>query len=563
MALIDDARGRKGADRPLRDRRSFDPAPIAALAAFICGAPLLAVAVVALRPDSAEYMLHLLGTRLPGYVLTTALVGFYAAAGAALIGSLTAWLVARCDFPGRRLFDWMLILPLAVPAYVAAYAWLDLTQQAGPIASWLRDISPALAGAVPPVRGALGTGLVFALVLYPYVYLLAREAFSGQSADAYDAARTLGAGPVSAFRRAALPLARPAIAAGLSLVVMEALADYGAAAHLGAPTLSVGLVRAWAGAGSLVDAARLALLLVAISLVIFSIERAQRRRARIVSASGKRRPPPRMTLSGWRAYAALAACAAPILFGLVLPLARLGWRANHTGSPSGLLPAAQHSFTLAVGTALIAVCLGLGAAYAIRSGKFFGLAAARLAGLGYAAPGAVAAVGVIALLTTAQHLIDPAWRSLFGAAFPFLLTGGAGALILAYLSRFAAAAIGPSESALARVTPALDGAARTLGATPLQTAIRIHWPLISGGAAAAGLLVFVETLKELPATMILRPFNYDTLAVIAHNYASDERLGEAAAPSLLIVAAALPAMILVARRLSRESRADRTPGDER
>jgi iron(III) transport system permease protein len=522
----------------------IDPVWPASIAALICAAPLLAVAALGVFGPWSDYMAHIATTRLPAYLGHTALVTSVAALGAALIGAPLAFLVARCAFPGRSVFEWLLALPLAMPAYAAAYAWYDLTQAAGP-----------LGGTLPTVRGPVGAGLIFALTLYPYVYLLARESFAGQSADAYDAARTLGSKPFEAFRRAALPMARPAVAAGLALVVMESLADYGAVVHLGAPTLSVGLIRAWAGEGATADAARLALILVAIAFLLFSLERSQRRRARQSAASGRRRPPRKAVLSAPLAALAVAACTLPVLAGLIIPLARLGWRALNAPVARDLMSAAGNSLMLALLSGAVAAALGLAAAYALRSGRRRAIAAARLAGLGYAVPGSVAALGVLALLGAAQSGVDGVWTSLFGGPFPILLTGGVAALIFAYQSRFAAAAIGPAESALARVTPTLDAASRTLGATPAQTAWRVHRPLILSGALLAALLVFVEVLKELPATMILRPFNFDTLAVTAHNYASDERLGEAALPALLIVLIALPAMIVIARRITRSEAA--------
>ncbi len=524
-------------------RRGFDPVWPAAIAALICAAPLIAVAGLAVFGDWTDYLAHIAATRLPDYLLNTALVGVSAALVAGVGGVLAAWIVARYRFFGRGAFEWLLALPLAMPAYAAAYAWFDLTQAAGP---W---------SMLPTVRGPLGAGLIFGFTLYPYVYLLAREAFAGQSADAYDAARTLGAGPASAFARTALPMARPAIAAGLALVVMESLADFGAVVHLGAPTLSVGLVRAWAGEGSSPDAARLALALVAIAFVIFAIERAQRRRARQSAVSGRRLPPRRVTLSAPRAGLAIALCLVPLAAGLLIPMGRLAVLAIDAEIARGLAAAARHSITLAVITGAIAAGFGLAAAYALRTGRAAAGIAARLAGLGYAVPGAVAALGVLIIAGLAQSGLDAVWSALTGAPFPVLFTAGAATLVFAYLSRFAAAAIGPSESALSRITPALDGAARTLGASRLRILRRVHWPLVSSGALLAGLLVFVEVLKELPATMILRPFNFDTLAVTAHNYASDERLGEAALPALLIALICLPAMIWIARRITKAERA--------
>lgn len=533
-------------DRPAEpSRKRGGSAPVwgGVLVALICAAPLLAVAVVAATGPWTGYLAHISQTRLPAWLFNTALVGAIAVLVAGTGGSLAAWMVARYAFFGRRAFEWLLALPLAMPAYAAAYAWYDLTQSAGPLGAYL-----------PTVRGPVGAGLIFGFTLYPYVYLLAREAFANQSSEAYDAARTLGCGPFEAFSRAALPMARPAIAAGLALVVMESLADFGAVVHLGAPTLSVGIIRAWAGEGSVADAARLALALVSIAFLIFFLERLQRRRARQSAASGRKRPARRVVLSPGKGFLAAALLSLPLLAGLLIPLGRLGWLALHAPVARDLVSSLWHSIQLAGISGFVAAGLGLGAAYALRTGRLPAVIAARLAGLGYAVPGAVAAVGVLALFGWLQDGLDAGWRSIFSGPFPILLTGGILGLIFAYQSRFAAAAIGPAESALARITPTLDGAARTLGAKPLELALRVHWPLIRGGALLAGLLVFVEVLKELPATMILRPFNFDTLAVTAHNYASDERLGQAALPALLIALTALGPMIWIARQMTRAER---------
>jgi len=516
---------------------------IAVLAAFVCGLPILAVAAIALGGGSTDYLRHLAETRLPTYLFHSAYVGLVASLTAAVIGTGLAWLTARCEFPGRKFFTWALILPLAVPAYVAAYAWLDLSQAGAPL-------DRMTLGLFPTVRGSWGSGLMFALVLYPYVYLLARNAFVGQSADAYDAARTLGASPLRAFWRTSLPMARPAIAAGMALVVMEALADYGTVAHLGSPTLSIGLIRAWSGAGSLLDAARLSLILVAFALIVFGLERHGRKRMRVQATSGKQRPARRFELSAPQAMLACLAAFLALFLSMILPLGRLAWRALREPMASGLAEASLNSLTVAGTAAVIATLVGLTTAYALRRKSILGTAAARLAGVGYAVPGAVAAVGVIALLSGIQRWLDPTWESLTGNVFPILLTGTAGALVLAYLSRFVAAAISPCETALTRVTQALDGAARTLGASTRRRLLAVHLPLIAPGVASALILSFVEILKELPATMILRPFNFDTLAIMAHQFASDERLGEAAAPALLIPLIATLPMIFVARYLS-------------
>lgn len=528
----------------------FDPAAFAAIAALLAATPLIAIVVLAITGPLDDYLIHLAQTRLSGYIVNSLIISSIAAIGAGVGGVATAWLVSRTEFPGRKFFVWTLALPLAIPAYVAAYAWLDISQAAGPVKTMLRDANlDSIAAFLPSISGPVGAGWIFAITLYPYVYLLAREAFANQSSDTYDAARTLGQRPFQAFHRTALPMARPAIAAGMALVIMESLADYGAVAHLGAPTLTVGVVRAWAGAGSIADAARLALILAAFAFVIFSIERSQRHRARVSAHSGRRRPPRRETLKGWQSIGAIFICLAPLLVALIIPLLRLSWLALEASVARGMMEAFQHSLILAAVTGFLAALLGVGTAYALRTQSRLARVSARLASLGYAAPGAVAAVGVIVVLSLVQDGLDQA----SDGAFPILLTGTALALVFAYLSRFAAAAIGPCESALERVTPALDGAARTLGETQVGVLKRVHWPLVSGGAMTASLIVFVEVLKELPATMILRPFNFDTLAVIAHNYASDERLGQAALPSIALVLTALVPMVIIARRVSRET----------
>lgn len=506
------------------------PVFLAIAAAGVATLPLLAVVALAIGGSGAEgYLAHLASTRLPGYLANTALVLLVAAAGAAILGTGLGWLIARTRFPGRGLFEWVLALPLAMPAYIAAYGWLDLTLAAGPL------------GFLPTVRGWFGAGVIFAVTLYPYVYLLARDAFLRQPPHLEEAAMALGRSRRAAFLTVALPGARPAIAAGLALVAMESLADYGAVIHLGAPTLTVGVLRAWAGAGSLPDAARLAVMIVGIALLLTALERSGRSRAR---SAGQRSEPLRHRLGPVAATLAVLACLTPLAIALAAPLARLAWHALHSEPARNVWASAVNSVSLAAITALLAAGFGLASAYALRSGGRLSSIPVRTAMLGYAAPGAVAAVGVLAVLGAVQSGLDAA----AGGLFPVLLTGTLIAVVFAYLSRFAAAAIGPCETALGRIPPSLDEASRLAGAGSVRRFVQIHWPLASGGILAAALIVFVEVLKELPATMILRPFNFDTLAVVAHNYASDERLGQSALPALVLVALALPAMAIVARQ---------------
>lgn len=523
------------------------PALFGGLAALVAAGPILAVAWLALTAPWSDYLLHLATSRLAGYVGNTLIVTVTAMALAGMIGVTAGWMVARLEFAGRRFFEWALALPLAVPAYVAAYGWLDLTQASGPLQTPLREAGLVwLTDIMPVVRGPLGAAFVFAVVLYPYVYLIARQAFADQPPALQQAAQTLGASRWQVLRHVTLPLVRPAVMAGLALVAMESIADFGAVAHLGAPTLTVGVVRAWAGAGSVADAARLAVLLAFFAYLAFALERQNRSRARFGQAAGHAARTVRQALTHWQSGLAILICALPITFGLLMPLGRLLYLALTEPVARGVFAALGNSLGLAVITAAIAAALGLGAAYAIRSGSAFGRLSARLASLGYAAPGAVAAVGALVLFAGLQGVLDTVWAG----QFPILLSATAGALIFAYLSRFAAVAIAPSESALMRVGPTLDDAAKTLGASRGRIVRDVHWPLIFGGIGIAALMVFVEVMKELPATMILRPFNTDTLAVVAYNYAADERLGQAALPSLVIVLACIPAMILAARTLT-------------
>lgn len=519
-----------------RPRTGFaaDPAWIGALAALVCILPMLALFVLA-ASGGGDTLRHFAETRLFAYARNSAALALLVGAGVAVLGVPTAWLVSRYAFPGRSVFAWALALPLAAPGYVLAYAWSSLVNAGGP-----------LYGELPPLRGLFGAAFVFSIALYPYAYLLARQAFEGGASHALDAARTLGAGPFSVFWRAGLPLARPAIAAGMALAIMEALADYGAVDYLGAPTLTTGIVRAWMSLGDPAGAARLAVILLLVTLLALGVERKARGAGRIADPRGRMRAPERQALRPLAATLAILVCLAPVVIGLILPVARLAYLAWETEPVRPVLPALINTASLSLAAALIAAALGLAAATAAVSGGRLARITARAAQLGYAIPGAVAAVGVLALFGFAQRLLD----AQMGGLAPLVAGGGIVALIFAYQARFAAAAIGPCESALLRVTPSLEAAARSLGETRMGVLRRVTAPLALGGVVTAALIVFVEVMKELPATMILRPLDFETLAVVAHNYAADERLGQAARPALLLIALGLPVMALVSRLVS-------------
>jgi iron(III) transport system permease protein len=526
-------------------------------AAALIVLPILAVLATVLGPAS-ETWAHLARTSLALYVANTALLVAFVGVGVISIGVTSAWLVTAYRFPGQRVLEWALVLPLAMPAYVMAYAYTDWLQFAGPVQSALRAATGWQAREYwfPEIRSLGGAALVLSLALYPYVYLLARTAFIDVSRSALEAGRLAGYGAWGSFRRVALPLARPAIAAGAALVLMEALADFGTVSYFALEVFTTGIFKAWLSMGDSAAAGQLsACLLVFVALVLVA-ERLSRRRAAYASASRKRSPP--QALAGGRAALAFAACAAPVLLGFLLPAGLLLMLAS---SDPGARPAARlaglvgNSFLLALIASAAAVALATAMAYAARLSRAPLVAAAnRTAALGYAIPGAVLAIGILVPLGRLDNWIAGAIESAAGIKPGLLLTGTIVALVYACVVRFLAIALQSMEAGLAKVTPSMDDAARSLGASPARTLARVHAPLLASSVAAAGLLVFVDVLKELPATFALRPFNFDTLAVEAYNLAKDERLPEASIPSLVIVAVGLVPLLAVSGRYFQATR---------
>lgn len=463
-----------------------------------------------------------------------------------------AWLVTMHRFPGRAIFEWLLILPLAAPGYVLAYAYADLSGVAGPVQSLLREITglPARAYWFPDMASLPGAAYVLAAGLYPYVYLAARAAFMTQSVCALEAARTLGASPWRRFFRVALPGARPAIAAGLALALMEIAADYGATSFLGVQTLTVSLFSNWKAYGDATAAARLALVLMLIVFALQAIERVQRGRAGVEATSLRWRTLSREPLSRAAGLGAALFCTGMFLWGFGLPVTRLVWLAlEHRESVAPVGDALRNTVLLAAMGTAIAFLLAIIFALTQRAGSAFGETARLVAASGYAMPGAVLALGALIVTGSLTR-----WGWLGGLTAPVAIT----ALLWVYASRFTAAGASALDAALARAPDSMRHAARALGAGPLRRAMRIDLPIASAGAAAGALILFVEILKELPATLMLRPFDWDTLAVRAHAYASDERLAAAALPSLLITAAGLLPVILLSRKLS-QSRPGESP----
>ncbi|MCF3936543.1 iron ABC transporter permease [Acuticoccus sp. M5D2P5] len=518
--------------------------------------PLGALIVTAFHQSDAGAFGHYASTVLPRYVANTLALTITVGVAVTLMGVSSAWLVTMCRFPGRWLFSWALVLPLAVPGYVSAYAYTYLLQHPGPVQTALRDITGwgPRDYWFPDIRSLEGAAFVLAMVLYPYVYLLARTAFLQQSATAFEASRTLGRSPWRAFIGVAVPLARPAIVAGLVLAMMETLADYGTVFQFGVETFTTAIYRTWFSMGDRIAAVQLALILVSFILLLIAMEKIGRRGQRF-SDTRASRPMPALVLTGWRAGLATLACALPIAFGFLIPAVTLfgvGLSLDVPWFDPRTTRLVSNTVILASVGAVVTVAVAMVIAYARRISRGrITQALGHLAGFGYAVPGAVIAVGLLIPFGAFDQWINRVTVALFGVQVGLLLTGTIAALVFAYVVRFLAVSLNGVEAGLTRIPPSLDGAARTLGSGPTGTFLRIHAPLLRGGLLTAFLITFVDIMKELPATLILRPFNFDTLAIRASRLASDERLAEAAVPSLMIVLVGLLPVILLSRQIAR------------
>jgi iron(III) transport system permease protein len=531
---------------------------LTAAIALLVVLPILSVGANVFTAGTGGTWAHLVATLLPEYIATTLLLCLGTGVGAALLGVGAAWIVTHFDFALRRSFEWALVLPLAMPAYVMAYTYTDLLQFSGPVQGWLRGTMGWHRGdyVFPEVRSTAGAMLMFASVLYPYVYLLARTAFLERGSRLMEAGRSLGLSTWAGFLRVSLPMARPAIAAGVALVLMETLADYGTVSYFGVQTFTTGIYRAWFSLGDRAAAAQLAMCLLGFVLLLLALERASRGSARFHAPGTRRQPPRGARLAGWQALAAIGACSIPLLLGFVLPVSVLLHMAITEGDAQfgpRFLALARNSVLVSTLTALLAVGLALLVAYARRlDPRPLSRIAHWMAGMGYALPGSVIAVGVLIPLARLDNALVQWLRASFGWEAGLLLTGSIAALVFACVVRFLAAALQTVDSALQRVTPHMDDAARSLGLTPARTLRRVHLPLLRRGLLTAALLVFIDVMKELPATLVMRPFNFDTLATQAYTLASDERLAEASTASIAIVAVGLLPMILICRQIANE-----------
>jgi iron(III) transport system permease protein len=524
------------------------------LIALVIALPIIGIAAAWFSLDAAgvDALAQQMQTVLPGYLSTSAWLAAAVTVGVVALGAATAVTVSLFEFRGKRFFSWALLLPMAMPAYVSAYAYTDFLQYGGSVPSLLRAWHPALR--LPEIRSLWGAIFMFVFTLYPYTYLLARNGLSERGVHLMEAARLLGTPLAERIRRVALPLARPALMAGAALALMETLADYGVSAYFGLTTFTTGIYKAWMVMDDRIGAAQLASVLLFVVALLLWVERREQQRMRFATVRGQRADGAELPrLSGGRLVLAWLVCGVPVLLGFVLPVAILShliWRDAPAIEWMRYAGWMWNSFRFGAIAAALAVLLALGLCFAQRAGDLprFKLRivrfVARLASMGYAVPGTVIAIGILLPAAWLQALLPHSAAGIW-------LTATSVGVLYAYLVRFTAVAVQSVESGYARIPLSFDEAARTLGTPRWRIARVLHAPLLWRSMATGALMVFVDVVKELPATLLLRPFNTDTLAVIAHNLARDERLGEAALPALSIVAVGLIPVLLVTRALNR------------
>ncbi|MEC9483847.1 MAG: iron ABC transporter permease [Halomonas sp.] len=558
-AVVPAELGSKASRRPARRMGTHWGWFIAAWSvALLVVLPVLAVCFLALPTpeDGRGVWMHLLTTVLPGYVWTSLLLMLGVALMAGSIGLTTAWLTTMYQFPLRRFYEWGLLLPFAVPANVIAYVYTDVLEFAGPVQGWLRELfgwETPRDYWFPEIRSLGGAIVMISLVLYPYVFMLARAAFLEQSTSLRDASRTLGCNALQSFWRVALPGARPAIAVGLALTLMEALNDFGTVDYFAVRTLTAGIFNVWLNMGSVSGAAQIALCLMLFIIGLVWIERHARRRQKLFGKSEQFRRYRRPVLAGRQGWLASLACFLPLGMGFFFPVgvlvrhAVVYFEASWTAE---FVEFAMNSLILSTSAALLTLAIGILLAYAKRLDRTRSVQhALKLSSLGYAMPGAVIGLGVLIPLAGFDNALDTFMRDTFGISTGLLLTGSMAAIVIAYVVRFLAVSAGAIEASLDKVTPSMDMAARSLGENTWRTLWRVHLPLIRPGLLTAALVVFVDAMKELPATLLLRPFDFDTLATNVYQYASDELLEMAALPALVIVAVGVLPVIVLSRTI--------------
>ena len=527
---------------------------ITLIIALLLSLPILVI-VNSLFADFGPTWSHLIDTVLPDYIINSLLLMLGVSFGVLIIGVPTAWFTSTCQFKGKTIFTWLLLLPLAFPAYIIAYTYTGLLDFSGPVQTSIREITGLGYGDYWffEIRSLSGAMLMLTLVLYPYVYLLARAAFLEQSSNTLDVCRSLGHNRLQAFIYVSLPLARPAIITGLTLALMETLADYGTVQFFGISTFTTGIYRTFYGLGDITAAAQLSSLLLTFVTFLIIIERYSRRKNRYHSNSEQHQAPSLITLTKQQSVFVWLYCLLPISFGFIIPtLVLIYWSIfDASFNFSDFIMLAWNSFYLAISASLIAVLLALIMAYTKRlHNRPMIKTAVTVSSLGYALPGTIIAIGIIIPLAWFDHLLIGIFKNTFNINLGLLFSGSLFALLFAYTVRFLAIAIGPIQSGLDKIKPNIDNAAKSLGSHGFEVLKKIHVPLMKSSVLTALLIVFVDVLKELPATLILRPFNFNTLAVHAFELASDERLKDAAPASLMIVCVSLLPIILLSKSIS-------------
>ena len=523
--------------------------------ALLMSLPVLVVASYLFQPFNENWT-HLYENLLGDYVSNSLILMAGVTVGVLSIGITTAWLTSMCEFPLRRFFSWALLLPLAIPAYIIAYTYTGMLDFAGPVQTTLREIFSWSSGDYffPEVRSMGGAILMLSLVLYPYVYMLARAAFLEQSICVLEASRTLGNSPLKSFYYVALPLARPAIVTGLSLALMETLADYGTVQYFGIPTFTTGIFKTWFDVFDEGAAAQLAGFLLVFVFALFILEKWSRKRAKFHHTSNKYTNIKRFQLTGWKMVVVVFACVMPLLLGFAIPaLQLLVWTLTTAEEviDAAFFTLVWNSVSLAAMAAILAVSIALLLGYGKRLRKTKTIiTSVNIASMGYAVPGMVIAVGVMVPFAWFDNTLDTWMREIFDISTGLLLSGTLFALLFAYTVRFLAVSIQAIDAGLGKIKPTMDDAGRSLGLTPFGVLKQIHLPIMQGTVLTALLLVFVDVLKELPATLIMRPFNFNTLAVRAHEMAADERLADAGAPALMIVLVGILPVILLSKVIS-------------
>ena len=529
------------------------------LIAIIITSPIIAIIWIAISPEENVW-LHLATSVLPTYIFNSVVLMLGVGTFVALMGTGTAWLVAMCEFPGAKIFAWALILPMAMPAYVVAYVYTDFLEFAGPVQTSLRMLFSWTTSSdywFPQIRSLGGAITVLSLVLYPYVYALTRASFLEQSISTLEAGRVLGLTGAQNFFYTSLPLARPAIVVGVTLCLMETLSDFGTVDYFAVRTLTVGIFDVWFGMENRGGAAQIALVLLSFIIILIWLERSSRKRQRFHNSS-KNQLMKKIKLKGWRSFLAIVSCLVPIVTGFVLPGAILFYHAlnNIEGFYSTkYIEYAGNSFTMAGSATLIIVLTGIFLAYAARiCPNLLVKIAVRVASIGYAIPGAALAIGILISIGAIDSVFTKTVKLTFGFSANVLIGGGLAALLFGYTTRFLAIALGSAEAGLSKVTYNMDMAARTLGSGPRSTLFSVHAPLIRSSIISGSVLVFVDIMKELPATLILRPFNFETLATFVYQYASDELLNECAPAALTIVLAGLLPVLLLNRAIDNKKK---------